>query len=837
MKIIYNKIISTAIIALIMSIFCISCKREESTPEVKPLLKTNEAILFTANGGGINLSGEFILSGKYGSIQYGFDLDTVSTFKQPIVIPVGSNKEPDRFGTITDAALKPNAQYYVRTWAKTEKYVVYGNTTSFQSKGSSAPVIDKIVPDIALWGDTLKLIGKYLDYFGRDNRVYFNDLLAANSWGKGDTIWAIVPVPKDNNLSVYVEVYGKRSVKGVPFLISTPVISGINKTEGQYPDTITISGDNFSTYNTSIHIDGKDTEMFNVTSKSISVIVPYLKDDKSVKVELLRFSKSYTITDNFHYHGQDILNYSKNSAWIGDTLKLYAKNIDFRKIMLNINNPDPKLLSDYYAQYSQSLTITKKWKDSLEFILKGSSDASKFTLEVQFGKTAPAYPYKIFTTVDQKEVDHKAPLIVNMEKNEYIYGETINWKSKGLYILFGNQGHIIKSTDNSFVVNSSEMNQHTVNNGVLEPGNYSLQLQRAGKYSNPEYFTVKAPSIEGISPTPFTRDDVLQITGKNLPLYYNYTFSHLQSGRSFAINSWWGTTTGLHTEKMVGSGDYQVEMKIGDKSYKYPGVVHLNDYFDYQMKLTNPIPQVSSVGCGFSFNNKLYIPQQSGMMSIIDLTTGNVRSKPGYYNYDHQPVFLGDNIYMNIYKEDQRRTALCSFNKSTEEWDEVSMEGIPAGFVYFGMGVFNNHLLIFSNRGDIYQFDQKWNFIKNIRLDLYFIHYVYSKNDKLYICDFYKGQIIVISTLNFEILETIKMPGDYENSLRYVFELQDGLYYCGLARGGGDNFYDLYKFTSNETFEKLKPGKLAYDYYYHFCPDGKGNVYLVHQGYIYKFNH
>ena len=287
---------------------------------------------------------------------------------------------------------------------------------------------------------------------------------------------------------------------------------------------------------------------------------------------------------------------------------------------------------------------------------------------------------------------------------------------------------------------------------------------------------------------------------------------------------------------IFGKGDYQLEIKIGDKSFKYPGVVHMNDYFDYQMKLTDPIAQSSSVGCGFTLNNKLYIPQQSGKMSIVDLGTGNVRSKPGYYNYDHQPVFLANKVYMNIYKEDLMRYALCSFNEATEEWDELNMDGVLTDFSLKGLGVFNNQLLIISSKGDVYKFDQKWILLNNIKLNLYFIHYIHSIYGNLYLCDFYQGNIIVVSTSDWTILKLIKMPGIYENSLRYIFDKEGTMFFCAKPGGGVEDQYNFFKFTAEEKFEALIPKKMVFDFNYHFCPDGKGNIFFINKEYVYKFN-
>ena len=251
--------------SLIILLTLFGCKQEGPIAEVKPLLRTDQV---TA-GDGITISGEFILSGSYRSIEYGFHLDTDISFKSPIILPAGSDREPSKFNVTVSMAMKPDVKYYVRAWAKTDKYEVLGNRVEFQANKVMPPEIIKVFPDKGIWGDTVMITGKYFDYFGKGNEVLFNDLACTNVWIKKDTLWAVVPIVKEGPLTVFVKVNGTKSAKGIPFQLAAPVISGILKMEGSYPDTVSISGDNFSIYNTHILFDGKETEMVNVSRKSV----------------------------------------------------------------------------------------------------------------------------------------------------------------------------------------------------------------------------------------------------------------------------------------------------------------------------------------------------------------------------------------------------------------------------------------------------------------------------------------------------------------------------------------------------------------------------------------
>jgi len=836
MKIKFYRVV-VPIPGLLIFIFLLAgCRHESPTPEVTPLLKTNQIAIIKGVDGGITLSGEFILSGKYASIQYGFSIDSVIDFKNAIVFPAGTNSSPGKFSVTAQIALRSGVSYYLRTWATTSKYQVFGNTIVFQTNGTADPIIEKIEPANALWGDTIRITGKNFDYFGKNNIVRFNGVAAVKTWGSRDTIMAVVPFSptiQNYTLTVTVAVYNNISKDGFPFRILSPVITGISATEGQYPDTITVTGDNFSRTGTQLLVNGVADSVIALNKKSFSFVVPFLKVDQVTKIEFHDPNKNYTVAENFHYHGQQI-NLLQKEAWIGDTIKLYGTNLDFRRVMLDIENID----NGYILYGGPTLPVVQKWKDSLSFVLNGSYPASAFNVDILFGNKLPEGRFIPSFSADRIVINHRVPVILSCEK-VVAYRQNVYMNTRGTYIQAGQQGVIVTSLDGSVRLSFEGAGGGVPGNYQILPGDYKVQVYSFDRYSTPAYFTVKAPLITNIYGGVLNRDNLLHVTGNYLPAYTNYQITHVQSGRVFSItsgtypdDSGMVTTQDVDLRSIFGSGDYQLQINIPGNSFKYPATFAFQDYFTYSNKLLTPLPLASSVGCGFAVNNKLYIPQNGGMMSIIDLGSRSVSSKEGEYNYDHQPVFLDNKIYMNVQKGST--FVLSSFNETTEDWDAIDLNGLPVGSSLGGLGVFNNHLIVMCNGGDFYQYDQKWTFLSHPQLDLYFVHYIHQGNGVLYFCDFYKGIISVVSTADWKIIRDIQIPVLYQNSLRYIFELNNELYFFGDPVGAG--LETFYKFTTSETFEKLNPFQFNYDFYYHFCPDGKGNVFFINQDYIYKFN-
>ena len=810
------------------------CKRDNPSNEIKPLLKTNEVVVVKGNNGTVLLSGEFVVPGRYNSIQYGFSLDLTNSFQSAIIIPAGHDQTPVKFEVSARMALMPGHTYFVRTWAKTAAYEVIGNVMSFQTDRSPDPVIEKITPNSALWGDTITITGKNFDYFGKDNIVKFNDVRAVNCWGRGDTIRLVVPFVKgiqNYNPSVTLSVYDAVTKAGFPYTIKSPVIGGISATEGQYPDTVTVTGENFSRLGMQLLINGVADSVITLNKTSLSFVVPYMKVDQLTKIEYQDPVKNYTVAANFHYKGQGIRDWQK-SAWIGDTIKVYATNIDFRRFQVNIENTDPVLIK-YGIDWQ---TITNTWKDSLAFVLKGTYSDLTFNFDIIFGSKPWNIPVSSLLSGGQINISHRKPVITGLQK-EGVYFESLWLTGKGIYFQSLNHGVLITSMDGKIRV-SFPADLGIPGDINIVPGDYMVQLYSYDRLSDPAYFTIKAPVITGVTPSSVFTDQLMQVTGINLPYNGDYIFTPRGTGRTY-IQHTYNPPANEFTQQevdpagIIGAGSYDISMLIGNVSYKCPLPVDIKDHFTYVMKTADPVPQNSSYGCGFTINNKMYVTQTYGL-TIIDLASGNVRTKESNYQYEHQPVFLNDKIYMQFFRNDL--VQLGVFNPNTEDWDPVNMDGVSSDFALKGFGSSDNRLIAFSGNGDIYQYDKTWSRLGNLTIPLYYINYVHSMNGNLYLCDFNSGNIVIVSLSDLTITKSIKMPATYNLAMRFVFQIQNEMYLCGVPGGGIQDRYDLYKLSTNESFEKLSPFILKFDYFYTFCPDGHGNVFFESQNYIYKFN-
>lgn len=127
-------------IALILLLFSsVKCTDIEVTPRDYPRVRTTPVTEFTSNG--VKLNAVFTEKGNHQLLAYGFVYGegitpTLANDKQVIM---SEELKGDTYAAIIDHSLKKGATYYVRAFAKTEKYTIYGENMTFESLGSKVP--------------------------------------------------------------------------------------------------------------------------------------------------------------------------------------------------------------------------------------------------------------------------------------------------------------------------------------------------------------------------------------------------------------------------------------------------------------------------------------------------------------------------------------------------------------------------------------------------------------------------------------------------------------------------------------------------------------------------
>ena len=155
-----KKIIVSSII--IITIFInITCNEDIFLSEQDYTIITTKPVELITDSGIVvssEIIGELSIITRYGVIwdqdKYNINIDNI---KKIIYEETPKNAF---FETNIDFAILPNKRYYLRTFAYTDNYFVYGNRVTFFSKGVKAPVIDSLSEYSGKSGDTLAIYGK-----------------------------------------------------------------------------------------------------------------------------------------------------------------------------------------------------------------------------------------------------------------------------------------------------------------------------------------------------------------------------------------------------------------------------------------------------------------------------------------------------------------------------------------------------------------------------------------------------------------------------------------------------------------------------------------------------
>ena len=99
------------------------------------------------------------------------------------------------FETILTRNLIKDTTYIAKAYVISNGIINYGEQVEFVSQGGVDPVITKIVPDTAYYGDTISLIGYNFSTQAHFNKISFNELEAKVVSSADTLIKTIVPAP------------------------------------------------------------------------------------------------------------------------------------------------------------------------------------------------------------------------------------------------------------------------------------------------------------------------------------------------------------------------------------------------------------------------------------------------------------------------------------------------------------------------------------------------------------------------------------------------------------------------------------------------------------------
>jgi hypothetical protein len=249
--------------------------------------------------------------------------------------------------------------YFVRPFAVTEDYVVYGEYVSFTSEGSTPPVILSFSPLEGTWGDTITIKGNYFSALPANNIVKFGTVKSTVVASNDSTILCIVPDNIETLLvSVYVQVTENTTEASSKFQLTVPKIDDFTPLSGTFLDEIIIQGSNFGALKTHVvTIGGHVAEVVESSRTFLKVKIPLEVDLKTNQIQLTLNQQTTTAANSFTMLPPTITSLSKNEGRIGDEVEITGENFN------------PRLMGNLVLFGESQAEVITATKNSIKVIL------------------------------------------------------------------------------------------------------------------------------------------------------------------------------------------------------------------------------------------------------------------------------------------------------------------------------------------------------------------------------------------------------------------------------------------------------------------------------------
>jgi|GEM_PF-1586672 len=299
------------------------CTKEEVTPRVYPRVDTNEAFDITSEGA--TFKGEITFSNveikDHGFVwSHGTSLQVEYANK----ISLGTKVGTGFFESRCERSLEPGRKYYVRAFAISEDFTVYGKTVEFTSLGSKAPVVKDFFPVTGTWGDTITVVGENFSDDNSINKVKFGEASGRVVRSGKDTLTVEVPnnlTTESSNLSV--TIFGNvANFSSKAFTLKAPVIESISPMEGAPGNTVTLTGKFFNGSFTKVYFNGIEGIFPTGNQNQITVGLPSSLSPGPVEVKVVTGTGSMFDLTSFTIKPPHLAQLSPASAGEGDEIKL-----------------------------------------------------------------------------------------------------------------------------------------------------------------------------------------------------------------------------------------------------------------------------------------------------------------------------------------------------------------------------------------------------------------------------------------------------------------------------------------------------------------------------------
>lgn len=327
-----KKNVVALLFTLILSFQLISCQKEIDNQRDYPRVKTLDVVNIDSTGA--TFRGEFISLGTSPVEKCGFVWGRTENLNigNHDYIEANYNDAHMYFEARIVRSMEANKEYYVRSFAKANGKVIYGEVNSFISLGSEAPEIYEFEPRLAAWGDTIIIRGKNFSNVAVQTNLFFggtkmpiNDFVEKPN---DSIIVATIPfdlAEKECNISVDI-LGNSRQFKSYPFKLILPTVTDFSPKFVRWGDTLTITGTNINNPQFKVSIGDFEAKGISILDRStIELLVPDEVCTAENSVVMNFRDISISANDILRFHPPTIDSIVPPEASWGEEVTLYGK--------------------------------------------------------------------------------------------------------------------------------------------------------------------------------------------------------------------------------------------------------------------------------------------------------------------------------------------------------------------------------------------------------------------------------------------------------------------------------------------------------------------------------
>lgn len=400
---------------------------------------------------------------------------------------------------------------------------------------------------------------------------------------------------------------------------------------------------------------------------------------------------------------------------------------------------------------------------------------------------------------------------------------------------------------NELVYNNTVLWGFSSNNSKLRlpeeilPGHYSLELHNYSRTSNRIDFEIKRPVIHSFGgQEAYKRGHGVELVGEFLPnTPIAYQLRH-ESGRVIKRGTYAYEFSfepeNYKTNKIIGKGQYNLELVFGDEVIQTNYSFMLDDYFAFENTCDEFDFYESKGQVCFANNNKLYyLLKNEAAMRVININSGevqkvntNIRLIDSYIAGELDPdlcifpAIINDKIYI------RHNYKVYAFNFDSYQWDHIPIYNETDSIVRIAN--INNQLVVTNSHNEAWKYNGLWEKIAETQFD----YYTFGNGEYYYTG--YNHGFSKISLSDFSNSGFISSPLgrlDTYYGFRHLFEYKGDLYECL----NGNYELEIARLSPNDdSFIMLDPRYISEDTYKtRFFPDINGEVFYLVDNVIYRF--